>query len=53
VTEITVLLESVSQAANSKAIERVFGVVDGIDRNAAEKPASNISPLLKATKRCR
>lgn len=47
VVEMTALLESVSQAANSKVIGRALGVVHGSDG----KPASNVYPLFKPTKR--
>jgi hypothetical protein len=52
VTEMTSLLESVSQAAISKAIARVLGVVEGSDRRAAQTQ-SNVYPLFEPKKRCR
>jgi hypothetical protein len=53
VTEMTSLLESVSQAANSNAIARVLGVVDGSGGRAAQTPPGNVYPLVEPTKRCR
>lgn len=52
VTEMTSLLESVSQAADSNAIARVLGVVEGSDRSAARTSPSNVYPLFEPTKRC-